>query len=389
MPGEKLRGSFGLRARLSVIMALAMIAALSAEAPAVSLTEPLQPGDIIFTGNNANTISHIRNGTRLGGVIPYGGGTGNERIGGVFSDSVGNIYFAGQPGGANVPAPDRILELIRIGETTSTLILPTSELPSGQTVREGVVAPSGNIYILYSRDIQATPNTTGQGTIDKFTPNPGGGYTRTTVGVLPGWVGNDRGNGHVLSLTAAETYVLASSRDQNRVWSMNLATGASEQWTVPNPLIGPQSGVQVRPSAQSILDPFRPNRVIVPMGNDGLYEVDYDPATGTFPNAIPRRLSDDGATAAFIDGMTFEGSDLIVSTRDDATNGSLRRISEAELAAASGGTLFSIFGKPAFYTGTDARIARDLAASVPEPGAGVVVGLASLALLRRRRTSRL
>jgi hypothetical protein len=383
----------GLRLRLLPVAVLVVVAATSADSLAVTLTQPLQPGDLIFTNGNANGISHIRNGTRLGGVIPYGGGGGNERIGGVFSDSTGAIYFAGQPGGANIPFPDRIVERIGIGETTSSILLTTPELPSGQTLREGVIAPSGNLYVLYSRDIQPVPpdgpgpDTRGQGTIDRFTPNGAGGYTRSTVGVLTSWVGNDRGNGHVLSLTASESYLLASSRDQNRVWSMNLATGATEQWTTPA-VRGPISGAQnppvnMRPSAQAILDPFRPNRVLVPMGNDGLYEVDYDPATGTFPNPDPRRLTSD-AVAAFIDGLIFDGSTLIVSTRDDGTNGSLRRITEAELAAASSGTPFNIFDKPAFYTGTDARIARDIAIAIPEPTMGALVTLAFLGLLARR-----
>ena len=383
---RKLRARCSGKGRLLAVVGALAALSLTADSGAVVLNDTLQPGDMLFTNNNANGISQIRSGTRLGGVVNYGTGTGNERIGGVFSDNTGAIYFAGQPGGANVPSPDRIVERIRIGETTSTPIISTADLPSGQTLRDAVIAPNGNIYVLYSRDVQATPDTRGQGTIDKFTPNGAGGYNRTTVGTLPGWVGNDRGNGHVLSLTATESYIIASSRDQNSVYSMNTGNGATQQWTVPNGLIGPQSAVQVRPSAQSVLDPVRPDRVLVPMGNDGLYEVDFDPATGTFPSAQPRRLTND-TVAAFIDALQFDAqNNLIVSTRDDATNGSLRLFTEAELAAAStSGTMFSIFGHPALYTGTDARIARDLAISVPEPATGTLLALAGLCLLTGRR----
>jgi hypothetical protein len=371
--------------RLLPVAVVVMLGAIGRDSLAATLTEPLQPGDIIFSTNNANSYTHIRNGTRIGaGPINYGPGTGNERLGGVFSDSTGAIYFAGQPGGANIPFPDKIIERIGVGQTSSSVIITTPELIGGPTLREAVIAPSGNIYALYVRDLQATPNTVGQGTIDKFTPNPGGGYTRSTVGVLPNFVGNDRGNGHQLSLTAGESYILASARDANSVWSMNTGTGVTQQWTVPNPLIGPQSGVQVRPSAQSVLDPLRPNRLLVPMGNDGLYEVDFDPATGMFPTAQPRRLTND-TVAAFIDAMAFDAANnLIVSTRDDATLGSLRMFTEAELAAASSGTTFSIFGHTPLYTGTDARIARDMAIAIPEPATGALVTLACLGLLARR-----
>ena len=388
---DTLRGS-GVRLRLLPVVAVAVVGALCGDSLAATLPQPLQPGDIIFTTNNANSYTQIRNGVRLGtGPTNYGPGAGNERLGGVFSDNTGAIYFAGQPSGAAIPFPDRIVERIGVGQTNSSVLLTTPELPSGQTLRELVVAPSGNLYVLYSRDIQPAPpggpgpDTRGQGTIDKFTPDGAGGYTRSTVGVLPGWVGNDRGNGHQLSLTASESYILTSARDGNSVWSMNTGTGATQRWIVPTGLLGPQSNVQLRPSAQSVLDPARPDRLLVPMGNDGLYEVDFDPATGTFPTPQPRRLTNDTA-AAFIDALAFDASNnLIVSTRDDATLGSLRVFTEAELAAASAGTPFSIFGHTPLYTGTDARIARDMAISVPEPATGALITLACLGLLARTR----
>jgi len=236
------------------------------------------------------------------------------------------------------------------------------------------VLPSGTIFTLYNN-----------GAVDQFTPAGGGTFTRTIVGTFTGFTGADRGSGHQLSLSLNGEYLLTSSRTQNRIWSLNISTGVVQQWTTPGGLLGPVTGTQLTLSATSVLDPVRGDRLLVPMSNDGLYEVAFDPATGTFPNATPFRLSND-TVATFIDGLAFDGEgDLNVSLRDDATNGSLREFTSAELAAASAGTPFTVFAKTPFYTGTDARIARDVFIVIPEPSVGaLLVGTAGCFVRRRR-----
>jgi hypothetical protein len=122
------------------------------------------------------------------------------------------------------------------------------------------------------------------------------------------------------------------------------------------------------------------------MGNDGLYEVDFDPVTGVFPTVNPRRLTSD-TVATFIDAVGFDQAGALnVSLRDTATVGSLRQFTQAELVAASAGSPFNVFDKASFYTGADARIARDIAIVVPEPTVSglLAVALATFAWSRRR-----
>ena len=64
----------------------------------------------------------------------------------------------------------------------------------------------------------------------------------------------------------------------------------------------------------------------------------------------------------------------------------MRQFTQAELVAASAGSPFKVFDKAAFYTGADARIARDLAIIIPEPTVSglFAVALATFAWSRRR-----
>ena len=349
---------------------------LASHASGATINAPLELGDVFTVNNNLNAYSQIRAGARVGGTVGYGAGTGNGRLGGIFTDRNGSLYFAGQPDGTATTS--QTVERITLGQSASTTLLSSADFSgaSGGDIRELAVAPSGNIYTLYTN-----------GFVDKFTPS-GGAYTRSPVGQFAGFTSADLGSGHQLSFTPDEAYLITSSRSQNRVWSMATATGTNQQWNRPVPaVIGPVTNAQIVPSAESALDPVRQNRVIVPMGNDGIYEIDFDPATGAF-GADPRRLTND-AVAAFVDGLTFDpAGNLIVSLRDTASVGSLRELTQAELAAASAGTPFAIFDRPAFYTGGDARIARDVAEVVPEPSTGAVLGLAALGLLARRRSAR-
>src|SRR5687767_1508866 len=79
---ESLRFGGGLRSHLLYVVVVTVVGALCGDAPAATLPESLQPGDIIFTTNNANSYTQIRGGVRLGaGPTAYGTGTGNERLG--------------------------------------------------------------------------------------------------------------------------------------------------------------------------------------------------------------------------------------------------------------------------------------------------------------------
>jgi hypothetical protein len=336
----------------------------------VTAPSAVQPGDTYIVLNGLNGFSQIRGGARVGNSVTFA----NDQFGGVFADATG-LYFAGNPGGTGVT-----VERIPIGQATSVQLLGSADLVGGgatPVLRDLTVSRSGNIFTLYTN-----------GDVDRFTPAAGGTYTRTAVGALTGFTSADRGSGHQLSLTDDGSYVIASSRSQNRLWSLGTATGTVQTWSVPTGLLGPVTGTQLTASATSVLDPVRGNRVIVPMGNDGLYEVDFDPATGAFTTADPRRLTAD-TVAAFVDGVGFRPTgELDVSLRDTASLGSLRAFTQAELAAASGGSPFTIFGRAAYYSAADARIARDLAVVVPEPGTVAVCGLAAVGLLaapRRRR----
>jgi hypothetical protein len=167
---------------------------------------------------------------------------------------------------------------------------------------------------------------------------------------------------------------------------LDISSGAVQQWNVPIGLNDPFTGTQLTLTATSVLDPVRGDRLLVPMSNDGLYEVAFDPATGSFPNATPLRLSNDGV-AAIIDGLTFDGDgDLHVATRDTASIGSLREFTQAELAAAAAGSSFAILDKTGYYTAADARGPRDVMVVVPEPAVGglLIAAVACFASRRRR-----
>jgi hypothetical protein len=338
-------------------------------AGAVTINSPLTLGDIFINDNNMANLSQIRGGSRVGGQIAYGD---NQRISGLATDPLGNLYLGGNPGGTGIT-----VERIGLGQNTSNVVLPTSELTGGTNIRDIAIAPDGTLYVLY----------TDTAAVEKFTPNNVFGYTRTPLGTLTGWTGNDLGSGHQLSLTPDGNFLVTSSRSQNRLWSMNTTSGAIQTWTTPTGT-GPVTGTQLTASAESVLDPLRPNKILVPMGNDGLYVVDFDPLTGAFPNAAPTRLSND-ATAAFLDAVTFDlAGNLVASLRDSGTIGSLRTFTEAQLVAAEGGVPFAIRTAPALYTAGDARIARDVIVSgiVPEPAtAALLIVAASTTLLARRR----
>jgi hypothetical protein len=335
---------------------------------AVTITSPLAPGDVFLSDNGMANLSQIRAGTRLGQTA-YGA---NERISGIATDALGNLYLAGNPGGTGIT-----VERINVGSDTSTVLIPTASLTGGTNLRDIAVAPDGALYVLY----------TNNAAVDKFTPDGAGGYTGTALGTLTGWTGPDRGSGHQLSLTLDGNFLLTSSRTQNRLWSISTANGAVQTWTTPTGN-GPVTGTQLTASATSVLDALRPNKVLVPMGNDGLYVVDFDPLTGAFPTAAPTRLTSD-TVAAFLDGLTFDqAGNLVASLRDTGTIGSLRTFTEAQLVAAEGGVPFTLFGGPALYTAADARIARDVIVSgvVPEPGTFAVLAIAAAGgLLGRRR----
>jgi hypothetical protein len=352
-----------------VVAAFAIGVIPSPPAHAVVINSPLAPGDIIFTNNPMSSLSQIRGGARVGGQIAYGA---NERISGVATDALGNVYLAGNPGGTGIT-----IERINVGSNTSNVLIPTAELVGGTNLRDIAVAPDGTIYALY----------TNNGAVDKFTPNNVFGYIRTPLGTLTGWTGADLGSGHQLSLTPDGNHLVTSSRSQNRLWSINTTTGAVQTWSTPA-ITGPVTNANLVASAQSVLDPVRPNKIIVPMGNDGLYVVDFDPLTGGFPTANPTRLSND-TVAAFIDAVTFDAAgNLVGSLRDSGTIGSLRVFTEAQLVAAEAGVPFTLFGGPALYTAADARIARDVIVSgiVPEPGTFAVLAIAAAGgLLGRRR----
>ncbi|HEY7120683.1 MAG TPA: PEP-CTERM sorting domain-containing protein [Tepidisphaeraceae bacterium] len=359
--------SSGVGTRGRRVIAALSLAAVATAAHAATLNSPLQLGDTFISDNGMANLSQIRAGARVGGQIAYGA---NERIPGLAIDATGNLYLAGNPGGTGLT-----VEQIQLGQATSTVLLDSTSLTGGTTLRDLAVAPDGTIYTLYSSN----------GAIDKFTPAGGGTYTRTALGTLTGFTGADRGSGHQLSLSGDGNYLITSSRTQNRLWSMNTGTGANQTWTTPTGN-GPVSGTQLTLSAESVLDP-RGNKILVPMGNDGLYEVDFDPATGTFPTAAPFRLTND-TVAAFVDALTFDQADnLLVSTRDTSTIGSLRPFTEAELLAAESGSPFTLLSRTPTYTAADARIARDVIVSgvVPEPATTALLAIGAVGLLARRR----
>jgi hypothetical protein len=353
-----------------VVTALVAVAFCFAveRADAVVANSSVTPGDVFFVNNNLNGFSQIENGVRAGGTVAYG--TANEQLGGIFADASG-LYLAGNPNATGLT-----VERIAIGETTSVPLLGPTDFAgaSGTILRDLTVLPSGTIFTLYTN-----------GAVDQFTPAGGGTFNRTAVGTFSGFTGADRGSGHQLSLSLNGEYLLTSSRTQNRIWSLQISTGTVQQWITPAGLLGPVTGTQLTASATSVLDPVRGDRLLVPMSNDGLYEVAFDQTTGSFPNATPFRLSND-SVATFIDGLGFDGEgDLNLSLRDSATVGSLREFTQSELAAASAGSPFSVFAKASYYSGTDARIARDVFVVVPEPTIGALLISAGACFLPRRR----
>jgi hypothetical protein len=361
-----------VRAAVAAAAIVLLVAAAPTAPAAVTLNAPLEGGDRFIVLNALNGFSQIRNGARVGASVTFGA---NDRLGGVASDSTG-IYFAGNPDGAALT-----VERIGLGQTTSTQLLNATDLAGGgatPVIRDVGVSPAGILFVLY-----------GTGAVDKFTPAGGGAYTRAPLGTFTGFTSADRGSGHQLSVSNDGNFLVTSSRSQNRVWSMNTSTGADQQYNVPAGLLGPVTNTQLTLSATSVLDPVRGDRVLVPMSNDGLYEVDFDPATGAFAAGNPRRLSND-TVAAFVDAVGFDNAgNLHVSLRDSGSIGSLREFTPAEIDAASDGiTPFSIFAKSPSYTNADARIARDLAVTVPEPATLGLVSLAAIGLLHRRRRRR-
>ena len=338
-------------------------------ADAVTANGTVTAGDVFTLANNLNGFSQIENGVRAGGAVTYGSGA-TEQLGGIFADATG-LYFAGNLG------TGLTIEKIALGQTVSAPVLGPSDFTGGggTLLRDLAVHSNGTIFTLYTN-----------GVVDQFTPNGVGGYTRATVGTFTGFTSADRGSGHQLAISLNGQYLLTSSRTQNRIWSLSISGGVVQQWTVPTGLNGPVTGTQLVPSATSVLDVVRGDRVLVPMSNDGLYEVAFDPATGAFPNATPFRLSNDGV-ATFIDGLAFDGEgDLSISLRNDGTIGSLREFTQSELVAASAGTSFSVFGKTAYYTATDARVARDMAiVPVPEPTVATLLLGGAACVARRRR----
>ena len=356
------------RVKRAFVYAVAAAGLAASSAGAATLNAPLQLGDTFFINSNLIQLSQIRNGARVGGQITYGA---NDRLGGIATDAAGNLYLAGNPGGTGLT-----LERVDVGQAASTVLLDATALTGGTILRDLAVAGDGTIYTLYTT-----------GAIDKFAPAGGGTYTRTAVGTLTGYTGGDRGNGHQLSLTADGNYLITSNRDTNSLYSINTGTGAVQTWTVPAGLNGPVTGAALRPAAESVLDLAVGDKVIVPMGRDGLYAVDFNPATGAFPTATPLRLTNDAAdTNFFLDAVSFDDqTNLLSSNRDTTTLGSLRQYTRAELTAAYAGTPFSVLTHPAVYTATDARVARDLAGNVPEPSAVALAGLSAAALIARRR----
>jgi hypothetical protein len=356
---------------LAAATLLGLICSATHRADAATANSTVTTGDVFILANNLNGFSQIENGVRAGGVVSYGSGA-TEQLGGIFANASG-LYLAGNLG------TGLTVEKISLGQTVSAPVLAAADFTGGggTLLRDLVVHTDGTIFTLYTN-----------GAVDQFTPNGGGGFTRTSVGTFTGFTSADRGSGHQLSISLNGQYLLTSSRTQNSVWSLSISSGAVQQWVTPAGLNGPVSGIQLTLSATSVLDPVRGNRLLAPMGNDGLYEVAFDPATGTFPNVTPFRLSNDGI-AAFIDGLVFDGDgDLNVSTRNDASIGSLREFTQTELVAASAGTPFAVMTKPAYYTATDARVARDVAIVVPEPSvAALLVGAVACMTRRRRRTA--
>jgi hypothetical protein len=361
--------------RRTVVAAVAILGfCLTVErASAITANSTVTAGDVFTVNNNLNSFSQIENGVRAGGAVTYGA---NDQLGGIFADASG-LYFAGNPNASGLT-----VERISIGQTASTPILTPADFAGGSggttpVLRDLTVLASGAIFTLYAN-----------GAVDQFTPAGGGSFTRSAVGSFTGFTSADRGSGHQLSSSANGDYLLTSSRSQNRVWSLQISTGMVQQWSTPTGLLGPVTGTQLTLSAESVLDPVRGDRLLVPMSNDGLYEVDFDPATGAFPTANPRRLTSD-TVATFIDAVGFdETGALNVSLRDTGTVGSLREFTQTELVAASGGSAFNVFDKAPFYSGTDARIARDLVVIIPEPAVSGLVGIALAAFAWRRRCRR-
>src|SRR6185503_18046267 len=136
-------GSAPTRAFLCSIIGLAL-AAQTPRAHAVVINSPLAPGDIIFTDNGMTNLSQIRAGARVGGQIAYGA---NERISGVATDGLGNVYLAGNPGGTGLT-----IERINVGSDTSSVLIPTADLTGGTNLRDIAVAPDGSVYVLYTNN---------------------------------------------------------------------------------------------------------------------------------------------------------------------------------------------------------------------------------------------
>src|SRR4051794_6003978 len=95
---------------------------------AATLNAPLDLNDAFFVNNNLIQLSQIRNGARVGGQITYGA---NDRLGGIATDTAGNLYLAGNPGGTGLT-----VERINVGQTTSAVLLNSTSLTGGTILRD-------------------------------------------------------------------------------------------------------------------------------------------------------------------------------------------------------------------------------------------------------------
>src|SRR5689334_1899171 len=122
----------GRKAKAAVLVA-GVIAAIAGpgQSSAATLNSTVQPGDVFFTNNNLNTLSQVRSGARVGGTVSFGV---TDQLGGIFSDSAGNLYLA--ENNSTLTAPT--LERVSLGQSTSTVVLSSTDFSgaSGTVLRE-------------------------------------------------------------------------------------------------------------------------------------------------------------------------------------------------------------------------------------------------------------
>ena len=327
------------RLRMCVAAAVCVAAVLTASsANAITLSSPIQAGDVFGVNNGMSGLFQVRDQVRLGI-------TSLTNVGGVFTDTGGDLWFCHTDSTTGLT-----VETIPLGQSTSVARITQGVhgVPAGVSqVRDILLDSNGDLYALFR------PGGSGA-SVMKYTADGSGGFNAGTLVASTGDSFADGASGR-LDPSADEAFLLTGSYSAQRLYSVQLAASNTVQsYDPPGSMTG-----------QVALDPSRPD-VLLYSHADGVYQAAFNTATGAIGGPNTLLIADPSTTSKRTDAMTFaEVADrLYVANRTRGNE--IRYAAGPQLAAAAAGTPIDMAGLPLSYVGGDVYAMRDLAVSMPQ-----------------------